>query len=170
MNDQVLQRIIDTHPEINSKEQAVRWIQAHGMEAGNIAREIIDPVNKIGNAHINNVESQVQSLSDIHSNVSNAYSNSPTKAELNSKYNSNAKKFAETPISSSTTRNTQSLAENTENDVDIGQKMYNTGYPEGTSLQNLRGTITKDKDKIKREFENTPASDGKDVYIKDKNK
>ncbi|HJD60429.1 MAG TPA: hypothetical protein LFW20_07380, partial [Rickettsia endosymbiont of Omalisus fontisbellaquei] len=48
INDQVLQKIIDTHPDINSKEQAVRWIQTHGMEAGNIAREIIDPVNKIG--------------------------------------------------------------------------------------------------------------------------
>ncbi|HJD59548.1 MAG TPA: hypothetical protein LFW20_02575, partial [Rickettsia endosymbiont of Omalisus fontisbellaquei] len=119
--------------------------------------EIIDPVNKIGDAHIKNVESQVQSLSDIHSNVSGAYSNSPTKDKLKSKYDENARKLEESSISSNT-GGTKSLTQDTENDVNLGQKMYNSGYPEGTSLQNLQGKISEDKNKIKEEFDNTPKS------------
>ncbi|HJD59553.1 MAG TPA: hypothetical protein LFW20_02605, partial [Rickettsia endosymbiont of Omalisus fontisbellaquei] len=119
--------------------------------------EIIDPVNKIGDAHIKNVESQVQSLSDIHSNVSGAYSNSPTKDKLKSIYDENARKLEESSISSNT-GDTKSLTRDTENDVNLGQKMYNSGYPEGTSLQNLQGKISEDKNKIKKKFDNTPDS------------
>ncbi|MCC8368518.1 MAG: hypothetical protein LN573_00305, partial [Rickettsia endosymbiont of Oxypoda opaca] len=142
----------------NSKEQAVRWVQTHGMEAGNIAREMIDPTNKLGDAHINNVGSQAESLSGVHSTVNASYSSSSTKAEIKSTYNANAGKLAESSSSSSTTGDTKSLTQNTENNIDTGQKMYNTGYPQGTSLQNIRSTISEDKDKIKKEFDNTPKS------------
>ncbi|MCC8368537.1 MAG: hypothetical protein LN573_00400, partial [Rickettsia endosymbiont of Oxypoda opaca] len=168
----------------NSKEQAVRWVQTHGMEAGNIAREMIDPTNKLGDAHINNVGSQAESLSSVHSTVNASYSSSSTKAEIKSTYNANTGKLVESSISSGTTGDTKSLTQNTENNIDAGQKVYNTNYPEGTSLQNIRNTISEDKNKIKKEFDNTPkstavrvvgqvienASDVKDVYIKDKDK
>lgn len=50
MNDQILQEVIQLHPELHSKEQAAKWMRSHGVETDNIAKGVISNYNPFNSA------------------------------------------------------------------------------------------------------------------------
>lgn len=156
VNNQVMGAVMAKHPELQSKEQAARWMKSHRAEADNIAKDVIDNYNPFNSA---NNRSRVENIKQNTSAVQNT--NIATPDSLETKHQENAKKVQEQAVVKDATNVEKPIRKV----VDNAAKSSNLGYNEdvGKILQN---NLNQEEQKIAKNLQNERVK-GKDSKVRD---
>lgn len=84
VNDQVIKAVMQDHPELKSKEQAVRWMNAHRTEVDEIAKPIINNYNPFEDTAVQKTVNTMKANTPSSSSMEIASSDS-----LENKHNNN---------------------------------------------------------------------------------
>ncbi|WP_341756998.1 conjugal transfer protein TraG N-terminal domain-containing protein [Candidatus Tisiphia endosymbiont of Nemotelus nigrinus] len=125
VNDAVLQRIIDTHPEITSKEQAARWMMSHPVETDQLAKQVMSIDNPLPNKNWDKVTAAIKGreLSNIDSYINNTAIK--TTEQLKTEAAESTEKLRNQATVKDATGGEISLSQKVENDLHFAKQSYN---------------------------------------------
>jgi hypothetical protein len=118
--DQYLQKIMETHPELGSKDQALRWTKTHQAEADAIAHDTIKQNNPLKTPEF---KAKVQDIQQNTPTVENTKIATPDS--LKRKHLENAAKVDEQAVVKDTTNGKKSIKEVVNNAVNNSNLGYN---------------------------------------------
>jgi lambda repressor-like predicted transcriptional regulator len=121
LNEPFLQEIMARHPELNSKEQALRWSKSHQPESEQIAKSVISQNNPFESA---DYKAHVQKLENSSPSAKSTQIASPSTLE--SRHNINANKVQEQAIVQDVTGVQKPLKEVVTNAAQTADLGYNS--------------------------------------------
>lgn len=140
-NDAVLQKVIDTHPEIGSKEQAARWISSHPSQTDALARAVMGVFNPFSeesaNKNLDNPRAKSESLSSINSKLEGMPMRS--KDDLRDDFQSSAKTLENQATVPDDTGHRTSITQKVKGDIDTAKTLYSNNN-DGNN-QNVREVL-----------------------------
>ncbi|MDD9335274.1 MAG: hypothetical protein PV347_04485 [Rickettsiaceae bacterium] len=125
VNDAVLQKIIDTHPEISGKEQAARWMMSNPVETDQLAKQVMSIDNSLPSNNWDKVTVgiQGQELSNIDSHINNTAIK--TTKQLKAEAAGSTEKLRNQATVRDATGGEISLNQKVENDLNSAKQSYN---------------------------------------------
>lgn len=169
-NDAVLQHIVNAHPEINSKEQAARWISSHQSEADAVAKEMMSIDGGLPQKNWENSYNDGRELAAIDSHVDNMPTGS--KNSLKNQYDIEAKRLEDRAVAQDVTGQEKRLSDTIKDTINSAKIIYNndTGQllhnrlseGEREKAKNIKTAtlpeMINDRQKLENYHQNTPNS------------
>lgn len=158
-NDQVIKAVMRSHPELRSKEQAARWMNAHRAETDEIARPIINNYNPFaGNSGAfdsSSAGSRAQELNENTPSIQNTRIATPDS--LQSKHQKNADETRKHAVYNDVTGEEKSLEKAVIDDTTNSNLRYNesTGNILQNNLNSDEQALVKNLDRGKKKFDKT---------------
>ena len=176
LNEPFLQEVMAQHPELTSKEQALRWSKAHQAESNQIAQKVISQNNPFDSA---DYKSYVERITGNAPSVQNT--GIASSSNLEAKYNNTAEAIGREAIVKDATGSKRTLAASVSGAVnnsnlnynqDLKDTLKNSMNPEEKEIINQlenekrKGddSTSKKVNKVLKDEEKSPTSSDSTIY------